>query len=247
MRIVLLGPPGSGKGTQARLLKDHYGILQISTGDIFRRAIAERTPLGVEAEKYVSTGALVPDDLTIELVRNRLQQKDTARGFVLDGFPRTIPQAKGIDEIFEEFGWELDAVVYIDVPDDVLLERLVHRQTCPSCGMMYHRDSRPPVDEGTCDECRTPLEVREDDNEETFKKRLAVYFSLTSPLVDHYRHESRLLDIDGSGGVEEVFENISAALDDRHRSSRKRTHDKSKDAGSGRQDKGELHNSRRDP
>jgi len=244
MRIVLLGPPGSGKGTQAGLLQNHYGIPQISTGGIFRRAISDKTPLGVEAEKYVSRGALVPDDLTIGLVRERLQQKDAAKGFILDGFPRTIPQVKGVEEISAELGWELDAVVYIDVPQGVLLERLVLRQTCPSCGTIYHLEHRRPSHDGTCDECGTSLETREDDNEETFEKRLSVYFSQTLPLVDYYKLGSRLVNIDGSGRVEEVFENINAALCDRRKGLGQRVDDKSKDTGPGCQNKGELRNSR---
>jgi adenylate kinase len=244
MRIVLLGPPGSGKGTQARLLQNHYGVPQISTGDIFRKAISEKTPLGVEAEKYVSRGALVPDDLTIGLVRERLRQKDTAKGFILDGFPRTIPQAKGVEEIFKELSWELDAVVYIDVPQGVLLKRLVLRQTCPSCGMVYHLEHRPPAYESKCDECGGPLETREDDNEGTFEKRLAVYFSQTSPVVDYYRLKSRLVKIDGSGSAEEVFESINAALGDRRKGLGQGIDDKSKNTGSGCENKGELRNSR---
>jgi adenylate kinase len=244
MRVVLLGPPGSGKGTQARLLHNHYGIPQISTGDIFRRAILEKTPLGVEAEKYVSRGALVPDDLTIGLVKERLQQKDAAEGFILDGFPRTIPQAKGVEEIFAELGWELDAVVYIEVPRDVLLKRLILRQTCSSCGTVYHPEHRRPAHEGICDECGKSLETREDDNEETFEKRLTVYFSQTLPLVDYYRLRSRLVDIDGSGRAEEVFENINAALCDKRKGLGQRIDDKFKNTGPGCQNKGELRNSR---
>jgi adenylate kinase len=246
MRIVLLGPPGSGKGTQARLLQDHHGIPQISTGDIFRRAISDKTPLGVEADKYVSRGALVPDDLTIGLVRERLRQKDAAKGFVLDGFPRTIPQAEGVEKLSRELGWELDAAVYIDVPQDVLLKRLTLRQTCPSCGMVYHLEHRPPADGRTCDDCGTSLETREDDNEETFKKRLAVYFSQTLPLVDYYKLKSRLVNIDGSGSAEEVFENINAALGHRRKGLGLRIDDKSKNTGSGCKNKGELRNSCRD-
>lgn len=180
MRMVLLGPPGSGKGTQARLLENHYGIPQISTGEIFRRAIAKNTPLGIEADKYVSKGELVPDDLTIELVKERLQEKDAAKGFILDGFPRTIPQAEGIGRMALELGWQLDAVVYINAPERILLGRLVERQTCSVCGMMYHRVGKPPIREGICDKCGGLLGTREDDNEETFKKRLAVYLSQTS-------------------------------------------------------------------
>ena len=234
MRIVLLGPPGSGKGTQARLLKNTYGVPQISTGDIFRRAIAEKTPLGIEAEKYVSRGALVPDDLTIGLVRERLSQKDATAGFILDGFPRTIPQAEGIEKIAKESGWKLDAVVYIDVPKDLLFKRLVHRQTCEFCGMMYHREYRPSTGKELCGECGAPLRMREDDNEETFRKRLEVYFSQTSALVDYYKLKSLLVTIDGAAGIEEVFENIKTSLSDGRKGIGKQIDDKPEDSGPNR-------------
>ncbi|UCF79510.1 MAG: adenylate kinase [Candidatus Eiseniibacteriota bacterium] len=217
MRIILLGAPGSGKGTQARLIQDHFGIPQISTGDIFRKAIADGTPLGAEVEKYVSGGALVPDSLTIRLVRERLSHEDVRRGFVLDGFPRTIPQAKGIEEILAELGWELDAVVNIRVSEEVLVSRLALRRTCPACGMMYHMENRPPVSEGECDECKTALEVRADDSEDTVRKRLGVYLSQTTPLVEYFERTSRLVNIDGAGRVEEIFDNIRLELEERAR------------------------------
>lgn len=234
MRIVLLGAPGSGKGTQARLLQEHFGVSQVSTGDIFRKAIAEGTPLGAEVEQYVSSGMLVPDSLTIRLVRERLSQEDVKKGFVLDGFPRTIPQAEGVEEILREFGWKLDAVLNIDVPEETLVRRLALRRTCRSCGMMYHLEHRPPALEGTCDECGASLETRADDCEETVRKRLSVYVSQTSPLVDYFEQTSQLVNVDGSGQVEKIFENIRAALSKRRQGSGKNIDDKAEDEGASR-------------
>jgi adenylate kinase len=215
MRIVLLGPPGSGKGTQAKLVEQRLGMPQISTGDIFRKAIAGKTELGVEVEKYLSAGALVPDDLTTGLVRERLMQKDAEKGFVLDGFPRTLGQAAGIEGILREHGWELDAVVHINVSAETLVPRLASRRTCPSCGMMFHLEHRPPDEEGRCTVCGTPVVTREDDGEETIRKRLAVYFAQTAALTDYYRKKSKLIDVDGEGEVEEVFARMLAALKQR--------------------------------
>ncbi len=212
MRVVLLGAPGSGKGTQAKLIQDRFRVPQISTGDIFRKAVADKTELGVQIEKYLSTGTLVPDDLTIGLVRERLGQEDVTSGFVLDGFPRTIPQAEGVEGILAEHGWTLDAVVNIAVPTEVLVRRLALRRTCASCGMMYHLEHRPPEKEDECSLCGGPLEVRTDDREDTVRKRLDVYLAQTAPLVDYYRRKSRLVEIDGSGGVDEVFASVYSAL-----------------------------------
>jgi adenylate kinase len=219
MRIVLLGAPGSGKGTQARLLQEHFGVPQVSTGDIFRKAIADRSPLGLEVEQFVSGGTLVPDLLTIRLMKERLSQEDVKKGFVLDGFPRTVPQAEGIEEILKGLGWNLDAVINIDVPEDVLVRRLALRRTCSSCGMMYHLENRPPALEGKCDECGAALGTRADDSEETIRKRLGVYLSQTAPLVDYYGRASQLVNIDGSGQVESIFDNIRTALSAREQSS----------------------------
>jgi len=215
MRIVLLGPPGSGKGTQAKLMEQRFGIPQISTGDIFRKAIAGKTALGAQVEKYLSAGTLVPDDLTIGLVRERLMQKDVERGFVLDGFPRTVPQATGMEEILRERGWELDAVININIPTEVLVPRLALRRTCPSCGMMYHMKHRPPDRDGRCTVCGSSVVTRPDDNVETVRKRLAVYFAQTSALVDYFRKKSKLIDINGGSGVDEVFASVHAALKQR--------------------------------
>ncbi|KPJ60946.1 MAG: adenylate kinase [Latescibacteria bacterium DG_63] len=226
MRVVLLGAPGSGKGTQAKLLQEHFGIPQISTGDIFRKAIADGTALGAQVEKYVSNGVLVPDELTIRLMRERLSQGDVEKGFVLDGFPRTIPQVEGVETILKELGWKLDAVINIDVPEEILVRRLALRRTCPSCGMMYHLENRPPAEEGKCDECGAQLETRADDSEETVRKRLNVYLSQTAPLVDYFERGSQLVTIDGSGRVEAIFDNIRTALSKRSRDSGKNVDDK---------------------
>jgi len=217
MRIVLLGPPGSGKGTQAKLMEKRFGIPQISTGDIFRKAVAAKTDLGNRVGKYLDAGGLVPDDLTVGLVRERLTQKDVEAGFVLDGFPRTVPQAVGIEEILRERGWELDAVININIPTEVLVPRLASRRTCPVCGMIFHMEHRPPDEAGRCTACGSPVVTRLDDNADTVKKRIAVYFAQTAALVEFYRKKSTLVDVDGGGGVDQVFMGIQTALEQRRR------------------------------
>jgi adenylate kinase len=217
MRVVLLGPPGSGKGTQAKLLEQRFGVVQISTGEMFRKAVAEKTGLGIRVEKYLSSGELVPDDLTISLMSERLKEEDVVRGFVLDGFPRTIPQAEGVEKILADHGWKLDAVINISVPTEVLVRRLALRRTCPACGMMYHLEHRPPRVEGECTSCGGVLETREDDNEETVRNRLQVYFAQTASLVDYYKDRSQLVEIDGSGGVDEIFASLHAELERRYK------------------------------
>ena len=213
MRIVLLGPPGSGKGTQAQQMERRFGIPQISTGDIFRKAVAAKSELGERVAKYLDAGALVPDDLTISLVRERLAQKDVERGFVLDGFPRTVPQAAGVEGILREHGWELDAVINITMPMDALVTRLTMRRVCPSCATIYHMEHQPPGADDRCTVCGSRVVTRRDDNAETVKKRMAVYSAQTEALVDYYRKTSKLVDVNGGGGVDEVFEEILAALD----------------------------------
>ncbi len=222
MRIVLFGPPGSGKGTQAKLLERRFGVPQISTGEIFRKAVAAKTELGARVAEFLVTGALVPDELTVDLVRERLAQKDVEAGFVLDGFPRTVPQAVGVEEILREHGWELDAVVDIKIDTDVLVPRLALRRTCPSCGTVYHMEHVPPGRDGRCAACGSALVSRADDNAETVKKRIAVYFARTAELVDYYRKRSMLVEVDGGGGVDEVFKGILAALEARGKAAGKR-------------------------
>jgi len=217
MRIVLLGPPGSGKGTQAKLIQQQFGIPQISTGDIFRKAVAEKTDLGNRVGKYLEAGTLVPDDLTVALVRERLAQKDVEAGFVLDGFPRTVPQAVGVEDILRERGWELDAVINIKVRTEVLVSRLAQRRTCPSCGAVFHLEHVPPGQDGRCTDCGNMVVTRADDNPETVKKRIAVYLAQTSALVDYYRKQSMLVDVEGERDVNGVFRALLAALEQRQK------------------------------
>ncbi|MBN1504873.1 MAG: adenylate kinase [Candidatus Eisenbacteria bacterium] len=222
MRIVLLGPPGSGKGTQAQRMEKRYGVPQISTGDIFRKAVAAKSELGAKVATYLDAGALVPDDLTMSLVRERLAQEDAERGFILDGFPRTVPQAVGVEEILREHGWELDAVINISIPTDVLVSRLTMRRVCPSCKTIYHMVDHPPGPNGLCTVCGTPVDVRPDDNVETIKKRMAVYSAQTAAVVDYYRKKSALIDVDGGAERDKVFDSIQKALEEKRRSRERR-------------------------
>ncbi|HEY8414917.1 MAG TPA: adenylate kinase, partial [Thermaerobacter sp.] len=186
MRWIFLGPPGAGKGTQAARLAERAGVPQISTGDMLRAAVRAGTPLGLEAKRYMDAGQLVPDDVTIAIVRERLAQDDCRRGFLLDGFPRTVPQAEGLAAALEELGVGLDGVLYFDVPDEVVVERLSGRRVCPECQATYHVRFDPPREAGRCDRCGAALVQRHDDREETVRERLAVYRRQTEPLVDYY-------------------------------------------------------------
>ncbi len=212
MRLVLLGPPGAGKGTQAQRLEQELGLVHISTGDIFRANIKNKTPLGQKVEAYLSEGKLVPDELTIDLIWDRLEQ-EADRGYLLDGFPRTIPQAEAFTRGLNERGTELDAAILIDVAEPVLVQRLAGRRTCPKCGATYHVQDAPPKEEGICDVCGTPLVQREDDREETVQNRITVYQESTEPLIDYYEQEGKLIRIDGDRSADEVFASIRAALE----------------------------------
>ncbi len=205
------------------MIEKHFGIPQVSTGDIFRKAVAAKTELGTRVGKYLDAGVLVPDDVTVALVRDRLTQKDVETGFVLDGFPRTIPQAVGVEEILRGRGWDLDAVVNINIPADVLVPRLTLRRTCPSCGMIFHLENRPPDAGGHCTVCGSEVVIRPDDNVETVKKRIAVYLAQTSALVDYYRKKSKLIDVDGVGDADKVFERILVSLEKRPNTSERLT------------------------
>ncbi len=213
-RVVLLGPPGAGKGTQAKLLVEQYGACQISTGDILRKAVEERTPLGKEAAQYINRGALVPDTVIVNLVAERLKQKDCENGFILDGFPRTIPQAEGLDAILRDSGRTLNRVLSVQVPRRVIIERLAGRRTCRSCGALAHVVFNPPKQDGVCDSCGGKLEQRNDDREETIANRLEVYEKQTAPLVKYYRQRGLLAEIDGVGTIEEIHGRISKSLGD---------------------------------
>jgi adenylate kinase len=212
IRVVLLGPPGAGKGTQAKLLQERFQGYQISTGDILRKAVAEKTPLGIEAASYIDRGALVPDDVILNLVAERIKEKDCANGFLLDGFPRTVAQADGLQQILQSLGQELDGVLSVQVPTQVIVDRLSGRRTCKDCGAMYHVAFSPPKKAGTCDHCDGALYQRNDDSPETIETRLKVYENQTAPLVDYYREQGLLRDIDGVGSVEEIHRRVTQAL-----------------------------------
>lgn len=204
MKIILLGAPGAGKGTQAIKLSKEFGIPQISTGDMFRANIKSETPVGLKAKSYMDQGLLVPDEVVLEMVAQRLQAEDCANGFMLDGFPRTLPQAEALDRQIE-----IDAAVNLHVDQALLLERLCGRRTCPSCGGTYHIST---LQGNTCPECGSELVCRKDDNEETVMKRLEVYNDQTAPLIDYYRAKGRLLTVDAGKAVEDVFADMVAML-----------------------------------
>jgi len=210
MRLILLGPPGAGKGTQANFIREKFGIPQISTGDMLRAARAARTPLGMEAGKIMNAGQLVPDDIVIGLVKERLRKPDCRRGYLFDGFPRTIPQAEAMDEA----GVPIDYVLEIDVPDEEIITRMSGRRVHPASGRVYHVKFNPPKVEGKDDSTGEPLVQRDDDREETVRKRLQVYRAQTRPLVDYYNGlaKARYRKISGMGSVDEVKKRAFAAL-----------------------------------
>ena len=213
-RVVLLGPPGAGKGTQAKLLQERFAACQVSTGDILRKAVADQTPLGKEAAAYIDRGALVPDAVIVNLVAERLKGKDCEPGFILDGFPRTIPQAESLDEILKRMGLELNRVLSVKVPKDVIIQRLAGRRTCRNCGALSHVMFSPPKKAGVCDRCGGELFQRDDDREETVAHRLRVYDMQTAPLVDYYRRMGILKEIDGVGEIDEIRDRLIRALGD---------------------------------
>ena len=213
MRVVLLGPPGAGKGTQARRLATRWSVPQVSTGDMLREAVARGTRLGLEARRYMDAGELVPDAVIIGLVRERLAQPDGRKGFVLDGFPRTPAQAEALDRLLEAEGTPLERVVLFELPDEELTTRLTGRRVCGSCGRNYHVTNSPPRVAGQCDACQGPLVQRTDDEEATVRRRLAVYGRETRPLVDYYRTRGLLTPIAGSGTVDAVFADLVAATE----------------------------------
>ncbi len=212
LKIVLLGPPGAGKGTQAKLISEKYSIPHISTGDIFRKNISEKTKLGVEAKRYMDNGQLVPDQVTIDIVKDRLSKNDCKEGFLLDGFPRTVKQAEALDEFLNENHNKIDAALLIDVEEKFILERMTGRRVCPSCGASYHIRFNPPKVEGKCDACDSDLIQRKDDTEATVKERLDVYNQQTQPLVDYYKNQNALLKVEGTKEINQVFDEICDAL-----------------------------------
>ncbi|ACH37975.1 adenylate kinase [Citrifermentans bemidjiense Bem] len=212
MNLILLGPPGVGKGTQAKLLIDRFGIPQISTGDILRAAVKELTPMGAKAKGYMDSGALVPDEVVIGIVEERLAQADCQKGFILDGFPRTVPQADALGQVLSGMGKSIDHVVSLSVDKGELLKRLTGRRACANCGAGYHVDFAPSKVAGVCDACSGQLVQREDDKEETILNRLAVYEAQTAPLIAYYQAAGLLRSVDGLGTVEGVQSGILAAI-----------------------------------
>jgi adenylate kinase len=212
MRIVLIGAPGGGKGTQAKLLVEKYGIPQISTGDLLRDAVAKATPLGLRAKAAMDAGQLVSDDIVLGMIKERLAQADAQKGFILDGFPRNIPQAEALDALLEETGQPLQISLLIDVDFEILMQRLTGRRTCGSCGQMYNIYTSPPRMENRCDKCGGELIHRADDNEETIANRLRVYEAQTAPLVEYYRKQGKLRSVKGVGEIEEIFTAIERIL-----------------------------------
>jgi len=212
VKIVLLGPPGAGKGTQAKSLSNKYSIPHISTGDIFRKNISENTPLGIEAKSYMDNGQLVPDEVTINMVKDRLQQDDCDSGYLLDGFPRTVVQADALNNFLIERGQQLDTALLIKVPNEFILERMTGRRVCPSCGASYHVKFNPPSSEGKCDLCGSEVIQRKDDTVETVRERLDVYQRETQPLIEFYGEKQLLSKVDGTKAINEVFRGICEIL-----------------------------------
>ena len=212
MKIIMLGAPGAGKGTQAKKIAAKYGIPHISTGDIFRANIKNGTELGKKAKTYMDQGLLVPDELVVDLVVDRVSQDDCTKGYVLDGFPRTIPQAEALDKALEAKGQKMDYAIDVDVPDENIVKRMGGRRACVKCGATYHVVFAAPKTEGVCDTCGEDLVLRDDDKPETVQKRLGVYHEQTQPLIDYYKKQGILKEVDGSVDMEDVFKEILKIL-----------------------------------
>jgi adenylate kinase len=212
MKIIMLGAPGAGKGTQAKKIAEKYQIPHVSTGDIFRSNIKEGTQLGRKAKEYMDQGALVPDELTIGMLMDRIQQEDCKNGYVLDGFPRTIPQAESLQKAITEMGQKIDFAINVDVPDENIISRMSGRRACISCGATYHIVYNPSKVAGICDVCGSELVLRDDDKPETVKKRLAVYHDQTRPLIDYYKEAGVLVNVDGTQELNKVFSDITDIL-----------------------------------
>jgi adenylate kinase len=212
MNIILIGPPGAGKGTQAKRMIDRLGVPQISTGDMFRAAVKDGTPMGKKAKEYMDKGALVPDEVVIGVVNERFGKPDCKKGFILDGFPRTQEQAKALDGLLKKLGTKLDHVVVIEVPDDFLVDRLTGRRTCRGCNYMHHIKYDPPKKPGVCEKCGGELYQRDDDKEETIRQRLKTYHDQTSPLIKYYSTQGVVRKIDGTASMEQVQNAIKTAI-----------------------------------
>lgn len=209
MRLILLGPPGAGKGTQAKLLAEKFNIQQISTGDILRQAVKNKTKMGLKAKSYMDQGKLVSDNVVIGIIKDRLDNADCSKGFILDGFPRTIQQAESLSQALKQMEIDIDHLIDIEIDFDYLIQRLTGRWTCRECGEGYHKMSNPPKKKGVCDKCDGELYQRDDDKEETIQKRFEVYRKETEPLKDYYQKNGKLNAIKGEGGIQEIFSRIT--------------------------------------
>ena len=214
MHLVLVGPPGAGKGTQAHRLQDRFGLPLIATGDLFRANLQEGTPLGIQARIYMDRGEYVPDGVMVEMVDERLHEADASKGFILDGFPRTVPQARALDEVLTKAGTPLDAVVQFLIPDDIAIRRITGRFTCPVCKRTYHQEWRPPAEDRLCDADGTPLEKRNDEDALTVKRRLAIYRDQTQPLEAFYAERELLRSVDAAAPLDAVSDRMFEALRD---------------------------------
>ena len=212
MKIVMLGAPGAGKGTQAQMIAEKYQLPHVSTGDIFRANIKNGTALGMEAKSYMDKGLLVPDELTVKILLDRVAQEDCKNGYILDGFPRNIPQAEVLDKALAELGDKIDVAIDVEVPDENIIRRMSGRRACVSCGATYHIENVPPKKEGVCDKCGDALILRDDDKGETVKNRLDVYHEKTQPLIDFYAEKGVLKTIDGTKDMMDVFKEITEIL-----------------------------------
>lgn len=212
MKIIMLGAPGAGKGTQAKMIAERYNIPHVSTGDIFRANIKNNTELGRKAKEYMDKGELVPDELTVSILLDRVAQDDCKTGYVLDGFPRTIPQAEILDQELTKLGETIDFAINVDVPDENIIKRMSGRRACVSCGATYHIEHIPPKKEGICDTCGSELILRDDDKPETVKNRLNVYHTQTQPLIEYYSKKGVLRDVDGTRDMKDVFDDITSIL-----------------------------------
>lgn len=212
MNIIIMGPPGAGKGTQAKRISEKYNIPHISTGDIFRNNISKKTPLGVKAKEYIDGGKLVPDELTIDLVKDRLNKDDCNDGFLLDGFPRTVAQAKALDDYMQDNDKKIDYVLSVEVTTDDILDRITGRRVCLKCGESYHIKFNPPKVEGKCDKCGDKVIQRDDDKEDTVKERLTVYKDQTYPLIEYFKPKNVLFTVDGAKDINDVFKDICKIL-----------------------------------
>ncbi|MCR5789108.1 MAG: adenylate kinase [Lachnospiraceae bacterium] len=213
MKIIMLGAPGAGKGTQAKKIAAQYGIPHISTGDIFRANIKEQTALGMEAKSYMDKGQLVPDELTVKILLDRVAKDDCKNGYVLDGYPRTIPQAEVLDKAVSELNEAIDFAINVDVPDENIIHRMSGRRACLNCGATYHIEALPPKQADICDSCGSPLVIRDDDKPDTVKQRLKVYHEQTQPLIDYYQKKGILKEVDGTLDADKVFDTIKKILE----------------------------------